>query len=135
MSQNLLASRGLVAAVVLAAALVVAAVLYGGPRFYTSTVNAAEPDAAVWYRCTPANVAAYATRIHVKCTVATAGIQYFAYPTRDTANASRFLSLLSTATVAGKQVDILYDTADTSGTAFGCAAGDCRTIIAVALIP
>jgi hypothetical protein len=128
-------SRQAVAAGVLLAALVIVAALAVGVRLQPSVAIAAEPDAAVWYRCAPANTAAYTNRIHVKCTVANAGIQYFAYPTRDTANASRFLSLLSTATVAGKQLDILYDTADTSGTAFGCAASDCRTIIGIALNP
>ncbi len=116
-------------------ALLIVAALAAGVRFRPSVAVAAEPDAAIWYRCTPANVAAYPARIHVKCTVANAGILYFAYPTRDTANASRFLSLLTSAEVAGKQVDILYDPADTSGSAFGCAASDCRTIVGLALLP
>lgn len=113
----------------------VAAMLTGAVRLQPSVAAAAEPDAAIWYRCTPANTTAYTNRIHVRCTVANAGILYFAYPTRETANASRFLSILSTATVAGKQVDVLYDPADTSGSAFGCAVSDCRIIMAVGLIP
>lgn len=124
-----------VGAGILLAVLAIAAVLLGGLRFRSNVVVAAEPDAVVWYRCTPANVAVFTSRIHVKCTVATGGIQYFAYPARDTANASRFLSLLGTAAVGGKQVDILYDTADTSGAAYGCAASDCRPILGVALLP
>ncbi len=136
MLQTLLTPRRLAGAGVLLVALVIAAALLGGLRFQSNVASAAAPEAAVWYRCTPANVASYTSRIHVKCTVAAGGgIQYFAYPARDTANASRFLSLLSTATVAGKQVDILYDPADTSGAAYGCAAGDCRPIIGVALLP
>ena len=123
---------------VLAGALFVALVavaLAAGVRLRPSVAVAAEPDAAIWYRCTPANVTAYTSRIHVKCTVANAGIQYFAYPARDTANASRFLSLLTSAAVAGKQVDLLYDPADTSGAAFGCGVSDCRTISGVGLLP
>ena len=136
MLRTLLTPRIRSGASVLLVGLVIAAVLFGGLRFRTSVVAAAEPDAQTWYRCTPANTAAYTSRIHVKCTAATGGgIQYFAYPTRDTANASRFLSLLSTATVAGKQVDILYDPADTSGASYGCATTDCRPILAVALLP
>jgi hypothetical protein len=136
MSQNLWTPRRMAGAGALAVALVVAVVLFGGPRFRTSVAVAAAPDAAIWYRCTPANVAAYTSRIHVKCTVATGGgIQYFASPARDTANAARFLSLLSTAAVAGKQVDVLYDPADISGTPYGCAIADCRPIIGVALLP
>ena len=127
--------RRTVLACALLVALLVAVALAAGVRLRPSVAVAAEPDAAIWYRCTPANVTAYTSRIHVKCTVANAGIQYFAYPARDTANASRFLSLLTSAAVAGKQVDILYDPADTSGAAFGCAAGDCRTISGVGLLP
>lgn len=127
--------RLLAGAGVLLALLVIVAALFGGLRFRTNVAVAAAPEAATWYRCTPANVASYTTRIHVKCTVATGGIQYFAYPTRDTANASRFLSLLSTAAVAGRQVDVLYDPADTSGAAYGCGVGDCRPILGVALVP
>jgi hypothetical protein len=121
-------------AALLALALLSAA-FAGVVRLQPGVAAAAEPDAATWYRCTPANTAAYTNRIHVRCTVANAGILYFAYPARDSANASRFQSLLAAATVAGKQVDVLYDPADTSGAAFGCAVADCRTIIAIALIP
>lgn len=128
-------SRRIAAGAVLVALMIVVA-LWAGVRLRPSVVSAVAPEAAVWYRCTPANVAAFTSRIHVKCTAAAAGgILYFAYPGRDTANAARFLSLLTSAEVTGKQVDILYDPADTSGASFGCAAGDCRTIIAVALLP
>jgi hypothetical protein len=124
------------AGLALVVSVIVVALVGSGLRFRASTAVAAEPEAAGWYNCTPANVATYTTRIHVKCTVAApGGILYFAYPTRDTANASRFLSVLSTALVAGKQVDVLFDPADLSGTAYGCAAGDCRPILAVALLP
>lgn len=97
---------------------------------------ALEPAAATWYTCTPVRVASFATRIHVRCAAAAPnGIWYFAYPTSDTANASRFLSLLSTALVAGKQVNVLYDPADTSGAAYGCLAADCRALRAVEMLP
>lgn len=136
MSRNLLSPSLRVSATALLVALVIAAALWAGVRLRPSVAVAAAPDTATWYRCTPANVATFPSRIHVKCTAATSGgIWYFAYPARDTANASRFLSLLSTAAVAGKQVDILYDSADTSGTTYGCAASDCRPISGVALLP
>jgi hypothetical protein len=136
MLQDLLKPRSKVIAAALVVALPLAALLLSGLRLLPSVVVAAEPDAQTWYTCTPANVTAYTSRIHVKCTAAAAGgIWYFAYPTRDPANASRFLSLLSTAAVAGKQVGILYETTDTSGVAYGCAASDCRPIIGVALLP
>lgn len=131
-----LTSRKAAVVGVLLATLVIAAALLAGLRFQQSLAVAAAPEAMIWYRCTPANVASFTTRIHVKCTVAASGgIQYFAYPARETANASRFLSLLTTAAVAGKQVDILYDPADTSGASYGCGTSDCRPIVGVALLP
>ncbi|MCC7353372.1 MAG: hypothetical protein IT330_06395 [Anaerolineae bacterium] len=131
-----LPSRRVAVTGLLLTAMVIAAALLAGLRFRPSLAVAASPEAVIWYRCTPANVASYVTRIHVKCTVAASGgIQYFAYPTRETANASRFLSILTTAAVAGKQVDILYDPADTSGASYGCGVSDCRPITGVALLP
>jgi hypothetical protein len=121
---------------VFAVVLIGAALAGSGLRLRAGTAIAAEPEAAGWFTCAPANVAAYTSRIHVKCTAAApGGILYFAYPTKDNANASRFLSVLSTALVAGKQVDILFDSADLSGTTYGCGVNDCRPIIAVALWP
>ena len=116
--------------------LIAALALLSGVQLRGSVVVAAEPEAETWYTCSIANVATYIARIHVRCTAAApGGILYFAYPTCDTANAARFLSLLSTAAVAGKQVQILYDPADTSGGAYGCSTGDCRALRAVALWP
>lgn len=105
-----------------------------GPEPQGDTASALAP--AAWYTCTPAQVGAFKNGIHVKCTAAASGgIWYFAYPTSDTANASRFLSLLSTALVAGKQVTIQYDPADTSGAAYGCLVSDCRAFSGVILLP
>ena len=89
-------------------------------------------DTAKWYTtCNPENVATYTTRVHIKCTVADNGIQFFAAPTSNSKHAARVLSLLLTAQAAGKQVSVLYDPADTSGTAYGCLEVDCRPILAV----
>jgi hypothetical protein len=93
----------------------------------------AAPDAATWVTCTPNNVAAFSNRIHVRCNESYSGIRYFAYPTTNAAAAARFLSLLASAQVAGHTLQILYDPADTSGTAYGCLASDCRPLQAVAL--
>ena len=43
--------------------LLIVAALAAGVRFRPSVAVAAEPDAAIWDRCTPANVAAYPARI------------------------------------------------------------------------
>jgi hypothetical protein len=82
--------------------------------------------------CTPSNVMVFYNRVHVKCVETVGGIQYFAAPTDDAAHVSRVLTILSTALAAGRQLSIVYNPADTSGTAFGCQANDCRTIQAAA---
>ena len=81
------------------------------------------------YLFTPANVAVFDNRIHVKATVAKNGVQYFAVPTTDSRFANRILSLLLTAKASGQRVGVVYNASDTSGTAWGCQSGDCRTII------
>jgi hypothetical protein len=93
----------------------------------------ASPNAE-WTTCTPLNVAAYGSRIHVKCVEIVGGIQYFAASTANAANAARLLSLLNTAHVTGRQLDILYEPSDTSGTAIGCAESDCRLLLAAAIL-
>ncbi len=91
------------------------------------------PNSESWTSCTPINVTAFNIRIHVECAAAVGGIRFFAASTDNPAHAARILSALSTAHVAGRTLDILYDPDDTSGTEFGCAEADCRTIIAVGI--
>lgn len=81
--------------------------------------------------CAPSNVFVFSNRVHIRCVESVGGIQYFAAPTADAAYAARVLSILSTATVAGRTVSIFYDPADTSGASIGCQANDCRLIQAV----
>lgn len=85
---------------------------------------------AVWTPCTPENIAAYTTRVHVKCTAAVGGIQYFAVSTDNAAFAARTLSVLSTAQVAGRTLDILYEPDNTSNLPPGCMESDCRALLA-----
>lgn len=82
--------------------------------------------------CTPIRVAVFKNRVHVQCSSAVGGISFFAAPTSDSANVARILSLLSTAQVAGRNVLIWYDPANTSGASFGCQTNDCRPINGVA---
>ena len=91
----------------------------------SSTAYAAETS------CTPSNVIVFSNRVHIRCVETVGGIQYFATPTADAAHAARVLSIISTATVAGRTVVVFYDPADTSGTSIGCQASDCRLIEAV----
>lgn len=95
-------------------------------------VGSEHPDTVKWYNCTPANVATYTSRVHVKCDVPDGAIWYFAWPSSDSKGAARTLSLLLTAQATGSSVTVLYDTEDTSGTAYGCAEADCRAMMAVA---
>jgi len=90
------------------------------------------PDASTWVNCTANSVGVFSNRIHVRCNESYSGIRYFAYPAT-TAAAARYLSVLASAQVSGHLLQVLYDPADTSGTAYGCAASNCRPIQGIAL--
>ncbi len=88
--------------------------------------------AAEWSACTPARVAVFSSRVHVKCFVANAGILYYAFPTNDQAAAARVLAILNSALLTGRSLSIFNDPSDTtSGPPIGCQASDCRIIIAL----
>ena len=84
------------------------------------------------------HVGLFTTRVHIYCQSTTpisgapaldAAIHWFAVPTQpDSAAASRFMSLLQTSVIAGRQIWLEVNPSDTSGTSFGCAAADCRRI-------
>jgi hypothetical protein len=94
-----------------------------------------DPAILTWFQCTPANVAVFEKRVHVKCTASTPdGIRYFAKSTADADAVARVLSLLSIAQVTGRTLDIRYDPSDTSGAILGCQPNDCRLIVAVGLL-
>lgn len=136
MVQKPLATRMTIVAALLIVALLTMSLHVGAVRLQTNVASAAELEAQTWYTCTPVQSGAFGTRIHVRCSAAApGGILFFAYPTRDATGAARYLSLISTAVVAGKQLSILYDTNDASGAAYGCGLGDCRPILALILLP
>jgi hypothetical protein len=58
----------------------------------------------------------------------TTTIVWFAYPTSDSGNASRMLSLFETAKATGSTVTFYFDTNDVSGAAYGCQTTNCRAI-------
>jgi hypothetical protein len=103
------------------------------------------PDAAYWYQCNSPSVehvAVFTNRVHVWCQSTTAvggapalsGIYWFAFPTsNDSAAASRFLSLFQTSAISGRYVWLEVNPTDTSGSSFGCAAGDCRRVFGAEL--
>jgi hypothetical protein len=59
---------------------------------------------------------------------ATTTVFWFAYPTSDSGNASRMLSLFETAKATGSTITFYFDTANLSGGAYGCVTTDCREI-------
>lgn len=88
------------------------------------TTKAAE----TWTSCVPVEIMTYTVRIHVRCAASVGGVLYFAVPTTDSQFASRILSVISSAQVAGRTLTILYDPADLSGDQIGCQTNDCRVI-------
>jgi hypothetical protein len=89
--------------------------------------------ASTWITCTPTESITGSQRIHVKCASAVGGIIFFALGVNDEAAAARALSVINTALVAGRGLTLLYDPADTNGTAIGCLASDCRMIQAIGI--
>jgi hypothetical protein len=89
--------------------------------------------AQVWVGCTPVDVATYAERVHVRCTSSISGVRFFAVATTDAPAAARFVSVATSALVAGRTLTVLYDPADTSGPTFGCQTSDCRRALALAI--
>jgi hypothetical protein len=83
--------------------------------------------------CTPSQVVVFAEapRLHVRCSESFGGIVYFATPTTDAAQASRILSVIESALIAGRPLVIKYDPSDTSGAGIGCQTNDCRLIRAI----
>jgi hypothetical protein len=128
MSKRYLKLAIVVVPIVAAAALMVASI----------PTQAAVPSApTAFYQCTPDNVAAFTTRVHVHCTVAYNGtIQWFAFCTaNDSATASRMLSVFTTAKALNGHIGLYFDPNDTSGLNCGCASGDCRGVTGAEVRP
>jgi hypothetical protein len=124
-----MSARILLCAALVAGLLAVPAAAISGPE---KNEDAVYPKATTI--CTPVNVANFSTRVHVRCSVAVSGILYFAVSTSNANNAARTLALFATALASGHDLRIYYDAANTSGTAIGCQAGDCRIADAVEML-
>lgn len=87
--------------------------------------------------CQPTEVAVYQGRLHVRCsqTVNDGGdvIRFWAVSTANSQHANRFLTLAASALVSGRDLKMSYTPGDTSGSAFGCQANDCRVPWAITL--
>src|SRR5262245_22823748 len=72
--------------------------------------------------CTPNQVVVLTEvpRLQVRCDESFSGVVYFAAPTADAAQASRILSVIQTALVAGRTLIVNYEPADLSGAGIGC---------------
>jgi hypothetical protein len=87
-----------------------------------------------WVACTPVNVATFSSRVHVRCASSVGtGIFFFARETSNAADAQRFLSTLLAAHVSGRPLSLLADLSNTSNLPSGCAASDCRLLVAAAV--
>jgi hypothetical protein len=90
---------------------------------------------AQWSTCTPARVGVFSNRVHVRCSVANAGIIYYAFSTKDQAAVARVLAIMNSALLTGRSLAILNDPADaTSGPPIGCQASDCRLILGLEVL-
>lgn len=114
--------------------LIVAAVAFS---VASGSTQAGAPSApTVFYQCVPSVVGAFTDRVHVFCATPYNGtISWFAYCTADSATASRLLSVFTTAKATGKDVGLYFDPNNTSGTACGCAASNCRLVTGAEVRP
>lgn len=92
---------------------------------------ASTPANAASASCTPTDVTVFKSRIHVRCSAGTADsantIYFFAVPTTDATRANRFMTIATSALVAGRRVVINF-TSGSSGASYGCQTSDCRPI-------
>jgi hypothetical protein len=102
-------------------------------RHSVQAVQSAPPQSVMAsFSCTPFDVGVFIARVHVRCTTSVNVngniVWWWAYPTSDSAGASRFLSLFETAKATATNVTIYYDPNDLTGNTFGCGNADCRRI-------
>ena len=122
-------SRYLILAAVTLSVVAIAAVLLTSTPPLQAKPLLAPTDS---FTCTPTAVAAFTNRVHVRCSAGAPpgnAIFYFAYcSANDSALASRFLSVFTTAKVTAKNLVLFYTPSDLSGTNCGCSTTDCRVL-------
>ena len=129
--------RHLFFATIIVAFIAIAALLFSAsPRMQAKDLQS---PAYTFFTCTPSNVATFTDRVHVRCTTGAQPnnkIFYFSYcSTKDSAQASRFLSVFTTAKATGKNLGIYYNQTDLSGASCGCSTSDCRVIAGAEVRP
>jgi hypothetical protein len=88
------------------------------------------------FTCTPSTVQLIvnspsgAPRVAVSCTAAApGGISWFSYRISDSVdNAKMLLSTFTSAKIAGRTINVSFESTDTSGVGWGCDAASCRII-------
>ena len=121
--------------IVLLIPITLVAVLAAVGNIRANGAQAAAPAVGIAYTCNPNLVVSANVRVVARCTTAYANgvitIPWFAYPTSDSANASRMLSVFETAKATASTITVYFDTSDLSGGPYGCQTNDCRAIWAV----
>jgi hypothetical protein len=92
---------------------------------------AVTPAKAVSAICAPVDVTVFKERIHVRCgteiTDGASKVVFFAVPTTDSIRANRFMTITTSALVAGRRVIINF-TSGSNGASYGCLKSDCRPV-------
>lgn len=86
---------------------------------------------ATTYQCKVAGVFENEARVHLRCDKPAGPIVFFAVPISKINHAKNFISVSTAAMLAGRSVEVFYNTTDTSGAAFGCQTSNCRFASAV----
>lgn len=86
---------------------------------------------ATTHKCKVTGVFENEARVHLRCDKAAGAISFFAVPIAKGTHSKNFLSVSTAAMLSGRTVEVFYDTNDTSGTAYGCNASDCRAASAM----
>ena len=105
-------------------------VLVVGLAWSASTPAARVVPAEMTVVCTPSGVATFHSWIQVRCTQSFSGVSVFAVGADSPTIAARYMTLATSAMVAGRNVRITFDPADQGGPAraAGCSSADCRPL-------
>lgn len=105
-------------------------VLVAGLAWSSRTTAAPAVPAEITVVCTPSGVATFHNRVQIRCTQSFSGIAQFAVGAEPAATAARYMSLATSAMIAGRNVRITFDPADLgAATAAGCpSTADCRPL-------
>jgi hypothetical protein len=95
-----------------------------------------EPNASDFFCPTINNVAAFSTRVHIRCSAVNGDIAYYAYANDPTHSivANQILAVANTAFALGSGVWVYYND-DQNLNPPGCNVGDCRGLVGISIVP